>query len=70
MLCSLLWALGRAGTESDQLYESNAMKNATHILIEAGDIKFYNNLIHKEVRKISDEGMIDPTYSSIIVGMS
>ncbi len=66
MLSSLSWALGRAGTESDTLYErksgqSHTMENATGILIEAGDI--LNDLIHKEIRKISDEGVSDPPIS-------
>ena len=37
------------------------MENATGILIEAGDI--LNDLIHKEIRKISDEGVSDPPIS-------
>ena len=68
MLTSLSWALGRAGTESDTLYksksgQSHTMENATGILIEAGDI--LNDLIHRKIRKISDEGVSDPTYLNI-----
>ena len=37
--------------------------NAAGILIKAGDI--LNDLIHEEIRKISDEGLSDPTYLNI-----
>ena len=63
MLLSLSWVLGRGATESESLYEcksgqSNTMENTAGILIKAGDI--LNDLIHKEIRKISDEGLVTP----------
>ena len=54
MLSSLSWALGRAGTESEPLYEhtsgrANTMENHASILSKAGDI--LNDLIHEEIKK-------------------
>ena len=50
MLFSLSWALGRASTESDPLYEHKSesanSENCASIVTKAGDI--LNNLIHKE----------------------